>query len=88
MRERFVVVERQRKTKAGETFRLPPPEVETFKQTVAKVEKWVLLSVEAKLELEILRAEAILARSEAAKWTRPNGFPATWPIEVRVPGGL
>jgi hypothetical protein len=54
----------QRKNKAGETFRLPLPEVEAFKQTVAKVEKWVLLSVEATLELEILRAEAILARSE------------------------
>lgn len=57
----------QRKNKAGENFRLPPPEVETFKQTAAEVEKWVLLSVEAELELEILRADAILARSEIAK---------------------
>ena len=53
----------QRKNRAGETFRLPLPEVEAFNQTVAKVEKWVLLSVEAELELEILRTEAILARS-------------------------
>jgi hypothetical protein len=57
----------QRKNTAGETFKVPLPEVETFKETVAKVEKWVLLSVEAELELEIFRAEAILARSEAAK---------------------
>ncbi len=57
----------QRKNKAGEIFRLPLAEVEAFKQTVAKVEKWVLLRVEAQLELEIFRAEAILARSEAAK---------------------
>jgi hypothetical protein len=54
----------QRKNEAGERFRLPPHEVELFKQTVAKLEKWVLLSVEAELELEILRTEAILARSE------------------------
>ena len=60
----------QRKNKAGETFRLPLPEVEAFNQTVAKVEKWVLLSVEAKLELEILHAEAILARSEGDSKSR------------------
>jgi hypothetical protein len=60
----------QRKNKAGETFRLPLPEVEAFNQTVAKMEKWVLLSVEAKLELEILRAEAILARSESDSKSR------------------
>jgi hypothetical protein len=60
----------QRKNKAGESFRLPLPEVEAFNQTVAKVEKWVLQGVEAKLELEILRAEAILARSEGDSKSR------------------
>jgi hypothetical protein len=54
----------QRKNKAGEKFRLPTTEVDAFKETVAKVEKWVLLAVEARLELEILRVEAVLSRTQ------------------------
>jgi hypothetical protein len=53
----------QRKNTAGEYFRLPEQDIATFKETVATIEKWVLLSVEAKLELEILRVEAVLLRA-------------------------
>jgi hypothetical protein len=53
----------QRKNTAGEYFRLPEEDVATFKETVATIEKWVLLSVEAELELEILRVEAVLLRA-------------------------
>lgn len=54
----------QRKNKAGEYFRLTPADVETFKETAANAEKWVLLTVEAELELQIMRATAILARAQ------------------------
>jgi len=53
----------QRKNTAGEYFRLPEEDVAAFKETVATIEKWVLLSVEAELELEILRVEAVLLRA-------------------------
>lgn len=53
----------QRKNTEGEYFRLPEGDVATFKETVATIEKWVLLSVEAELELEILRVEAVLLRA-------------------------
>ncbi len=55
--------EGERKNERGELFRLPPEEAEDFKTTVAKVEQWVLVAEESRLELEILRLEAAVART-------------------------
>jgi hypothetical protein len=48
----------ERANEAGERFRLTEQELEAFKATAAKVERWVLLAEEARLELEIMRMEA------------------------------
>ena len=50
----------ERKAQAGELFRLHPEQVEAFNETVAKIEHWVLIAEEARLELEIMRLEAVL----------------------------
>jgi len=55
----------QRKNAQGERFRLSPEETEHFKETATKVERWVLVAVEAQLELEIMRREATLSRMQA-----------------------
>jgi hypothetical protein len=52
----------QRKNIRGERFRLPQEEIERFKEVVSRVECWVLVAVEARLELEIMRMEAALSR--------------------------
>jgi hypothetical protein len=52
----------QRRNAPGERFLLPKEEVECFKDTVAKVERWVLVATEARLELEIMKMGAALAR--------------------------
>jgi hypothetical protein len=51
----------QRKNTRGEGFRLPKQEIENVKETVTKVERWVLVAAEARLELEIMRLEAALS---------------------------
>jgi T5orf172 domain len=45
----------ERTNQQGEFFRLRPEELEGFTATVAKVERWVLVAEEARLELEIMR---------------------------------
>jgi hypothetical protein len=49
-----------------ELFRLPNAEVDGFVETVAQVERCVLVAEEARLGLEIMRLEAALKRAEAA----------------------
>lgn len=56
----------ERTNKPGEFFALPEGEVSTFIATVAKVEKWVLLQVEAEMELELLRIGALLQRIQTS----------------------
>jgi hypothetical protein len=48
----------QRKNEPGESFRLPPEEVARFEETMARVEKWVLVAEEARLELEVMQRKA------------------------------
>jgi hypothetical protein len=54
----------QRKNVRGERFWLPKEEVECFKDTAAKIERWVLAATEARLELEIMKMEAAFARMQ------------------------
>ena len=54
----------QRKNGRGERFRLPKEEVECFKDTAANLERWVLAETEARLELEIMKMKASLARMQ------------------------
>jgi T5orf172 domain len=55
----------QRKNIRGERFRLATEEIERFTETVAKVERWVLVATEARLELEVMKMEAALARMQS-----------------------
>lgn len=57
----------ERKHESGEEFNLPLNEVIGFRETVAKVEPWVMCAEEARLELEILRAEAAMERLKGRK---------------------
>jgi hypothetical protein len=54
----------QRKNIRGERFRLPTEEIERFKETMAKIECWVLFATEARLELEVMKIDAALARMQ------------------------
>jgi hypothetical protein len=54
----------QRKNIRGELFRLTPEEIERFKGVVAKIEHWVLVAAQARLELEVMRVEAALSRMQ------------------------
>ena len=55
----------ERNNLPGEEFRLSPQAVEDFKTTVAKVEHWVLIAEEARLELDIMRLEITLRSRKA-----------------------
>lgn len=50
----------ERDYQPGEKFKLPIGEVTSFRETVAKLEKWVMHAEEARLELEIIRIEAAI----------------------------
>jgi|SRR5579884_1999360 len=55
----------QKKNLPDELFRLPPEEIERFKEVVAKIERWVLVAAEARLALEVMRMEAALSRVQS-----------------------